>query len=458
MTRRRFPFMSLHTKIPVCDHSFPRKSPFFSPGGIMRLNVHALMAVLATLMLPLAVSTQEGHQDKVQYVPRYRDPVLKEMEQKNAEAKKEKEAETQSIRDAQTEAKEKEPEREMRLDFSAIEKPTSPEAFKPPFHFAPSRQYLTGTCWCFSTTSFFESEVCRLSGRKIKLSEMYTVYYEYLEKARRYIRERGDSFFQEGSQGNAVIMIWRQYGIVPAEAYKGELDPDGRYDHSEMVAEMQTYLQHVKDHDLWDEELVLASLRLVMDKYMGRPPEHFIYDGTDMTPRQFLSDILKLNLDEYVCLMSTLSQPFHEYGEYEVEGNWWHSHDYLNVPLDQFYRTIRSAAQAGYTVRLNGDVSEPGYYGLEGVAIVPTFDIPYRYINQDSREFRFHNKTSTDDHDIHLIGFTRVGKFDWFLIKDSAASAQRGPFKGYYFYREDYIKLKMLTCIVHMDMAPAAGD
>lgn len=421
----------------------------------MRPYIHIVMAALVSLALSLPAGAQESHQDKVSYVPKYRDPVLKEMEEKNKEARKERDAETQKIRDAQAQAGEQEQEQELRLDFSKIERPVSPEAFNSAFHFEPGRQYLTGTCWCFSTTSFFESEVFRLHGRKIKLSEMYTVYYEYLEKARRYVRERGDSFFEEGSQGNAVIMIWRQYGIVPAEAYKGELDPDGRYDHSEMVAEMKAYLRLVKDHDLWDEDLVLASLRLILDTYMGRPPEHFVYDGLDMTPRQFLTDVLKLNLDEYVCLMSTLSQPFYEYGEYKVEANWWHSRDYLNVPLDQFYRTIKSAAQAGYTVRLNGDVSEPGYYGLEGVAIVPTFDIPYRYIDQDSREFRFHNKTSGDDHDIHLVGYTRAGKFDWYLIKDSAASSQRGPFKGYYFYREDYIKLKMLTCILHKEAAKA---
>jgi bleomycin hydrolase len=164
---------------------------------------------------------------------------------------------------------------------------------------------------------------------------------------------------------------------------------------------------------------------------------------------------VKLNLDDYVLLMSTLSKPFHQYGEYEVEGNWWHSQEYFNLPLDEFYQTIKSAIQTGHTVRLNGDVTEPGLYWAEGVAIVPTFDIPAPFINQDSREFRFNNKTTNDDHDIHAVGFVRIGDFDWFLIKDSGAAAYRGPSKGYLFYREDYIRLKMLTCTVHKSVVKA---
>ena len=417
----------------------------------MHRPINSLIAVIVCLLITGVLNAQETRRDTVKYVPKYRDPVLEEMKDKNKQAKKERQEETQRIRDAQSELKEKEKgeEKRLRFDFTNVEKPASPEAFESVFHFEPVRQFLTGTCWCFSTTSYFESEVFRLTGRKIKLSEMFTVYYEYLEEASRYIRERGDSFFEEGSEGNAVIMVWQKYGIVPAEAYKGERDPSERYDHSQMIEEMTNYLEHVKDNDVWDEDVILPSLRFIMDKYMGRPPNRIVYEGAEMTPKQFLRDVLLLNLNDYVCVMSTLSQPFYEYGEYEVEANWWNSKDYYNIPLDEFYEIITYAIQNGYTVRLNGDVSEPGYNGFEDAAVIPTFDIPREYIDQNSREFRFNNETTADDHDIHLVGHTRIGNDDWFLIKDSSSSAQHGEFKGYYFYREDYIKLKILTYIVH---------
>jgi len=52
---------------------------------------------------------------------------------------------------------------------------------------------------------------------------------------------------------------------------------------------------------------------------------------------------------------------------------------------------------------------------------------------------------------IHLVGITRICDHDWFLIKDSNRSSRLGAFKGYYFYRDDYVRLKMLTITVHRD-------
>ncbi|MCK4817828.1 peptidase C1, partial [bacterium] len=91
----------------------------------------------------------------------------------------------------------------------------------------------------------------------------------------------------------------------------------------------------------------------------------------------------------------------------------------------------------------------------EDAAIIPTFDIPSAYIDQNAREFRFNNKTTSDDHDIHLVGYAKVGDYNWYLIKDSASMAQWGKYSGYLFYREDYIKLKMLTYIVHKNAVKA---
>lgn len=403
------------------------------------------------LLISFVLNAQDVSKDPVKYVIKHKDPVVEKMKGKNKNFENERQEVTDSIRNAQSVSKEEEEqdEREIRFDFTGIQKPASPDVFQSAFHFAPVRQFLTGDCWAFSTTSFFESEVYRINGKKIKLSEMYTVYYEYLEEARRFVKERGESYFDEGSEGNAVILVWRKYGVVPAETYKGELDNDGLYDHSEMVSEMNSYLKYVKENGLWDEDLVLSSLKLIMDKYMGRPPETFYYKGKQITPQEFLNNVLILNLNEYICVMSTLSKPFYEYGEYEVELNWWHSEDYYNLPLDEFYEVINYAIQNGYTVRLNGDVSEPGYNGLEDAAIIPTFDIPWEHIDQNAREFRFNNKSTSDDHDIHLVGYAKVEDYDWYLIKDSAGVAQWGKYNGYLFYREDYIKLKMLTYIVH---------
>jgi bleomycin hydrolase len=426
----------------------------------MNRLVPFLAATVAGLMASALPGTQQSHKPRVRYVREHEELAIKEIQKASRAAREQRRAETERIRDAQAaaEQKKRDERREIRFDFTGVEKPESVDAFESAFHFPPVRQFNTGNCWCFSTTSFFEAEVYRLTGQKIKLSEMYTVYHEFLEKARRYVRERGASFFDQGSEGNAVMLVWRSHGVVPAKAYRGTLDPDGRYDDEDMVAEMKAYLEQIKKHELWDEELVLTSLRLIMDKYMGRPPERIVEGGVEMTPQQFLADVLPLNLDDYVCVMSTLAQPFHEFGEYEVMANWWHSEDYYNVPLEEFYQIIKYAIQSGYTVRLNGDVTEPGHDGSEDAAIIPSFDIPRAYIDQDARELRFFSKATDDDHDVHLVGYTRVGDYDWFLVKDSSDAVSLGRFEGYIFYREDYIKLKTLTYIVHRDAVRAVVE
>ena len=108
----------------------------------------------------------------------------------------------------------------------------------------------------------------------------------------------------------------------------------------------------------------------------------------------------------------------------------------------------------GHSLVIGGDTSEPGIWGLHDIAIVPTFDTPGAHIDQDSREFPFVNQSSTDDHTIHLVGITRFGDHDWFLIKDSNRSSRLGKHEGYYFYRDDFVKLKMLVITVHRDWVP----
>ena len=76
-------------------------------------------------------------------------------------------------------------------------------------------QYRTGTCWCFSTISFLESELLRKGKEEIDLSEMYVVRHTYPHKAMNYIRMHGMANHSQGGQSHDVIDQIRRYGIVP---------------------------------------------------------------------------------------------------------------------------------------------------------------------------------------------------------------------------------------------------
>jgi len=347
-------------------------------------------------------------------------------------------------------------ERRFKMDFTGMNLPTNIELYKSYWHSEPISQGNTGTCWCFSTTSFFESEIYRLTSQKVKLSEMFTVYWEYVEKAAYYIKTRGTSAFSEGSEANAVTRIWKKYGVEPLETYNGMLPGQTYHNHSKMFEEMNTYLQSLKTTKAWNEELALNTIKSIMNSYMGVPPAKIAINGKEMTPQEYLNNVLKLKLDDYCDVTSVLEKPFYEKVEYVVPDNWWHSADYYNLPLDEYMKVVKNAIRKGYTIGIGGDVSEAGFEANAQVAMIPTFDIPSEYIDDYARQFRFSNKTTTDDHGLHIVGYAEKDGKDWYMVKDSGAGSRnvgkQSKSFGYYFFHEDYVKLKMMDIIVHKDM------
>ena len=86
-------------------------------------------------------------------------------------------------------------------------------------------QGRTGTCWSFSSTSFLESEVIRLTGKQIDLSEMYTVRNTYPKKADNYVMRQGKAQFGEGGLAHDVMNSVAEYGLVPGILRGGRFGP-----------------------------------------------------------------------------------------------------------------------------------------------------------------------------------------------------------------------------------------
>ncbi len=401
-----------------------------------------LIVLLIMLGMAVQVLAQEvSRRDKAVFKERttgyYENVILKEINKKSCVAE---------LRKA------------LRVDYQQMKFPNDTALYTKYWHNAAVSQGNTGTCWAFGSVAMIESEAYRVHKIKTDLSEMFLVYYDYLERAKEYVKTRGETYFEEGSESNALVRMMDRYGIVPFAAYTGLLPGQKVYDHSVMIEEMKTYLAEVKKNYAWNEEEVVKTIKTIMNAYMGEPPSNFVYEGIPYTPKTFVSDFLKINPHDYYSFMSTLSAKFNQKAELVEPDNWWHSKDYYNVCLEDFFLVLTEALKNGYTVCLCGDVSEPGIDYNSQTFMIPTFDIPSAYIDDAARQLRLNNESTTDDHCMEVVGYCVYEDKYWFLLKDSGAGAFGVPQTGYRFMSEDYVKLKMMNLLLYKYAAKKVLD
>ena len=84
-------------------------------------------------------------------------------------------------------------------------KPQSIDIFKAVPHLPVINQDTTNACWSFATLSFLESEMHRLGLKRVKLAMMYPVYFSFIEKARHFVKTKGESRFGGGDLFSGVF-------------------------------------------------------------------------------------------------------------------------------------------------------------------------------------------------------------------------------------------------------------
>jgi bleomycin hydrolase len=332
--------------------------------------------------------------------------------------------------------------------------PSDTSEFNPIWHFPPVNQDTTLVCWSFSTLSFMETEMSRIGKTPVKLAMMFPVYYAFIEKAKYFIENRGSTHFAPGDLFSTVLDVIQKYGIVPEEAYKGNIRDKVTYNHSDLYDELDKYMEQVKKNELWDEVKVLAQVRKILNKHLGKPPVSFKFRNVEYTPESFRDLIVSLPWNQYVTLTSFEYAPFDSLIALDVPDNWRKRKSYLNLPLTDFYNALERAISNGYSIAIDSDISEPGRIGTEDICIIPEYDIPQSSISQPAREYRFKTGITSDDHLMHIIGMNKNSSGTWFLVKDSWRDAWDGKHEGYFFFHEDYIKLKVLAFMVHRDAMP----
>ncbi len=335
-------------------------------------------------------------------------------------------------------------EQKLQAFLAATPRPQRVEDFRAIPHLPPVNQGATLFCWSFSTSGFIESEMQRLGLEPVRLSVFYPVSYLFMEKAKLYVRTRGQSRFGPGDLFSGVLDIIKEYGTIPAAVYGGTKE-EVPANHAELYRELEQYMASVKTRAAWNEGPILQRVQALLTKYLGKPP----------APKSFFKEVLPLPWNDYVIITSFQYAPFYQFTELRVPDNWKHNSNYFNVPLEIFYTSLRDAVAQGYSVAVDVDISEPSYELTKDVGIIPDFDIPATAISQEARELRFNNGTTTDDHLAQIVAYKKFGEEEWFLVKDSLPTSWEGNRKGYVFFHASYVKLKVLAFLVHRDGVPA---
>jgi hypothetical protein len=344
-------------------------------------------------------------------------------------------------------------------------------------------QSATGTCWCFATTSFMESELLRLGKGEYDLAEMYVVRNTYKNRIRdNYLRE-GRGNLGEGSLSPSWLRVYNESGIVPQEAYTGISYDSPVHNHREL----QAYIEAVTAVPIKYKQMSTESQEVtdaILDIYLGEVPGTFIYKGQTYTPKSFAAS-LGLDMNDYVNITSFTHFPFYTQGVLEVRDNWEMTRFY-NVPIDEMIMIMDNALSKGFSVDWDGDVSEKGFSHSKGVAVNPDvtnidnfsvtdrarfekmavqermaevckFEKPYPEIDvtQEIRQKGYETFVTTDDHLMHVTGMVKDQNGTKYYITKNSWGTERNPFGGYLNMSESFVRAKTIYIMVHKDAVPA---
>lgn len=343
-------------------------------------------------------------------------------------------------------------------------------------------QGYTGTCWSFSALSFFESELMRKGNKNPDLlSEMFVVRKAYESKAEKYIRMDGKINFSEGGAFHDIPYVIKNYGIVPEEIYKGLSYGTESHDHSEMFevlnGAVQGVLNHTKNmHGSGLSNAWMEALNGILNAYLGEDVKEFEFKGKKYTPTSYAKAI-GLNMDEYVSLTSFTNHAMYQKCHLAIPDNWAWGESY-NVGLQELFDQCEYALKNGYTLAWGADVSEKGFSFKNGMAIVPedpsTIDVKGKdnknfseagadkssnafltptkelVITPALRQEGYDNKTTTDDHGMHIVGMYKDQNGTRYLLVKNSWGTGNFP-KGYLYVSENYFKYKTINIYVHKD-------
>lgn len=309
-------------------------------------------------------------------------------------------------------------------------------------------QASTGTCWCFATTSFIESELLRLGKGEYDLSEMYIVRQNYIDKLKDNYLRQGKGNIGEGSLSHDWMKVFTEAGVVPEEVYSGINYNSKTHNHSELSSFIGA-VAAVPVERREESSQYHQIINSILDIYLGKIPETFTYKGIQYTPKTF-AESLGINTYDYIEITSFTHFPFYNRGLLEIPDN-WRMDRFYNVPLNELVEIMEYSLKNGYSVNWDGDVSESGFSQSNGTAVVTD-----TVVTQGMRQSGYENFSTTDDHLMHITGIANdQNGIEYFVTKNSWGT-EHNPYGGYINLSVNYVRAKTIFIMVNKNGIPQA--
>ncbi|HEX2976156.1 MAG TPA: C1 family peptidase [Bacteroidales bacterium] len=316
-------------------------------------------------------------------------------------------------------------------------------------------QARTGTCWSFATTSFIESELLRMGKGEYDLSEMWVVRNNYVDKLHDNFLQQGNGNLNEGSLAHDWMYEFTAKGIVPDEVYTGLNYSLPKHNHSEMNSMIKA-IGKVAVERRNESDQYLGLINDVLNEYLGEMPESFTYKGVRYNPQSFAKS-LGIKPDDYIEITSFTHFPFYTKGPVPVPDN-WRKIDMYNVPLNELVDIMSYSLMNGYTFGWDGDTSEDGFKYRNGIATLEVTGENEKSeepkVTQETRQVDFENKSTTDDHMMHVTGLAKDKDGNNYYITKNSWGETSNSFGGYLNISENYTKAKVIFILVHKDGIP----
>ncbi len=344
-------------------------------------------------------------------------------------------------------------------------------------------QAKSGTCWSFSLTGFFESELLRMNKGEYDLSEMFIVRHCYSEKTKRYVRFHGHLNLAGGGGFSDGPWVLKNFGIVPESAYTGLNIGQNIHRHGEMDIVIKSFADAIiKNKNRTLSPVWQNVVEHTLNEYLGAYPSTFEYNGKEYTPKSF-SDELGLSMDDYVELTSFTHEEFYKPFIVKIPDNWMHSQAY-NLPLDELMEVMEHAIKKGYTFCWGGDVSNKGFSWKNGVAVLPDKElkdlsgsekekwepltkkerekalfnfkgpVPEVKVTPEIRQEAYDNYSTTDDHGMLITGIAKDQNGTKYFYTKNSWDIGTHKYKGFLYMSKEFVKLSTISIMVHKDAVP----